>query len=133
MCMINGEQPTWKLSEVYGIVYGYRMNISGLCITFFTSFKDNSEYLHYTAFSLTTEMLTFDIVLSREVKRSINNSTKLESLLKMSHTGFARPITPAYWPQVERLDGDEHNEKFLNARYGTFQIMVRRTQLEAVE
>ena len=40
--------------------------------------------LHYTAFSVTSKMLTFDIVLTSEKTRLVNNSTMLESLLKVS-------------------------------------------------
>ena len=111
---------------MYGVIYGYHMCIGGVCVTFFTNSTDSgSVRLHYTAFSVTTEMILFDIVLSTQTERYIHGGTKLETLLKVSHTAVAQPITPDYWPLVERIDCGEHDEQFLNACNGTFQIKVR--------
>ena len=85
MRVIDGELQTWQLSEVYGMIYGYKMYIGGLLITFFTTVKNgDSVSLHYIAWSLTAETLTFDIIMSNEKKRRVNNSTVIESMLKVS-------------------------------------------------
>ena len=150
---INGDPQTWQLSEVYGMIYGYKMYIGGLLITFFTTVKNgDSVSLHYIAWSLTAETLTFDIVMSNEKKRRVNNSTVIESMLKVSprmvshsdshshswppvsaaaqvdHSGRAKPIKADYSPDVERIDCAQHvSDSFLHARCGTFQIKVFAT------
>ena len=131
MRMINGEQPTWKLGEVYGIIYGYNILIGGLCITFFTNHKtlesdstsDDGVYIHYTAFSVTGKMLKFDITMTVDKTIRVNASTTLKSQLEVSHSGDAMPITPAYYPKVERIAGMCYHVA-RTPRVGVFQITV---------
>ena len=89
---INGEPQTWRVCDVYGMTYGYKMHIGGLLITFFTAAKNGGNVcLHYTACSLTTETLTFDIIMSSEKKLRVDNSTVIKSVFKVSSRMVSRP------------------------------------------
>ena len=110
MRIIDGEPQTWQLSEVYGMIYGYKMYIGGLLITFFTAFKNGDNVcLHYTACSLTAETLMFDIIMSNEKKRRINTFFtylyEKVSTLSVQQIVPSRPAVTAaetLWPLARR-------------------------------
>lgn len=93
MLMIGDE--SWKIEEVYGLTYGYSVYLGGLCITFFLLRNNDSAGLHYTAYSVTSEKLRFDIVMTSERTQRMNYSTMVESCVKVSHRMVSRsPFAP---------------------------------------
>ena len=51
----------------------------------------------------------------------------MSAAAQVDHSGRAKPITADYYPDVERIDCAQHDDSFLHARGGTFQIKVFAT------
>ena len=121
MRMRDGELKRWKLLEVYGIIYGYSVYFKqvGVFIKFFIAFTDSdcllSHYcLHYTAFSITSEIITFNITMTCEESRSSNTKLSITS----NHLGRALSIRWYEHPIVELIDCGQYHGCFTDARGG---------------
>lgn len=54
----------------------------------------------------------YTTMVTTDKMRRVNPSTALQSLIKVSHSGYAMPITPDYYPKVERIDCAQQDDKF---------------------